>query len=370
MSTTRDYGTEIDALAQELRELKQLLQPLLTSRPAESPGFLSSDSPLPDSSTPEFDLLGTLFYAGQLRGHGGFRLPPQQRQVSELLTVDSDRGAKVLAALGSKQRLDILTAVLRGPLTGAELVDQLHMGTTGQLYHHTKALLGADLLVQEERGGRYSVPAHRVLPLLLLLSSISDLLDTSLYMELADVRNHAGAYLGEELAEYDPHHLLWAVLENSLLEHEAGYCTRIGLIMQTDGSLTVTDNGRGIPISALPDSRTLPLQAVLTEIGKRNTSASVLVPGGLKGIQMPMVNALSSHLSVEVRREGRVWRQEFKHGIPQSEPQRVGLTQETGTSMTFKPDSEIFNASFSKEGILSRIAEIQANYPKLDIAVY
>jgi DNA gyrase subunit B len=135
--------------------------------------------------------------------------------------VDGDKVAKVLGALAHKQRLDILQGVVREPLMGAELVDRLNIGTTGQLYHHIKALQGADLLVQEERGGAYSVPGHRALPLLLLLAAAADLLDTSDYIDMAAVRNDAGAYLGGT-AEYDPHLLLWAVVDNCILEHRAG----------------------------------------------------------------------------------------------------------------------------------------------------
>ncbi|MCA0756875.1 hypothetical protein KP806_17595 [Paenibacillus sp. N4] len=169
-------------------------------------------------------------------------------------------------------------------------------------------------------------------------------------MELTEARNNAGTYLGEQHEGYDPNHLIWAVLENSVLEHEAGYCSEISIVHQQDGSVTIADNGRGIPIRALPNSSTkVPVQTVLTEIGYyNNTSASVAAPGGLKGINMPVVNALSERLSVEIRREGKVFRQDFKHGIPQSELLVIGVTKETGTSVTFRPDRDIFAASFDK----------------------
>lgn len=143
-----------------------------------------------------------------------------------------------------------------------------------------------------------SFPSHRTLPLLLLLSAISDLLDTSNYMELSEARNNAGTYLGEQREGYDPNHLLWA---------EASYCSEISIVLQKDGSVTVADNGRGIPIKALPNSTKALVQTVLMEIGHYNTSAYVIAPGGLKGINMPVVDALSERLSVEVRREGKVF---------------------------------------------------------------
>ncbi|MBH5318566.1 ArsR family transcriptional regulator [Paenibacillus sp. GSMTC-2017] len=368
MATTRDYGVELDSLAGEVNELKQLLLQFIGARSANKPSQLSEsrkESFLPDA----IDDLGAIFYSGQHRGTNGFRWEPQQRRISKLLELDSDKGAKVLAALGNKQRLDILTTVLRGPLTGTEIVEQLNMGTTGQLYHHTKALLGADLLVQEERGGRYSLPPHRTLPLLLLLSAISDLVDTSNYIELSEARNQASSYLGESSENYDPNHLLWAVLENSVLEHEAGYCSEVTIILQNDRSVTVADNGRGIPIQALSNSTPPPLQSIFTEIGRFNKSATIVAPGGIKGINMPIVNALSERLSVEVRREGKVFRQDFKHGIPQSELHVIGVTKETGTSVTFKPDQEIIVASFDREQLMNRVAEYQGSFPNLRISV-
>lgn len=368
MNNSRDYGMELDFLRGEVKELKQLLSQVIDLQSSNQPLQLNDFRKVNSLTEDEGDL-GAIFYSGQYRGEKGFRWDPQQRDVSQLLDLDSDKGAKVLAALGNKQRLDILTTVLRGPLTGSEIVDQLNMGTTGQLYHHTKALLGADLLVQEERGGQYSLPPHRTLPLLLLLSAISDLLDTSNYMELNEARNNAGTYLGEQQEEYNPNHLLWAVIENSVLEHKAGYCSVISIILQNDGSVTVADNGRGIPIQVLPNSTKTPVQTVLTELGHYNSGASVVAPGGLKGVNMPVVNALSERLSVEVRREGKVFRQDFKHGIPQSELLIIGVTQETGTSITFKPDQDIISSSFDKAQLMNRITEIQANFPSLSVEI-
>ncbi|QGR00317.1 ArsR family transcriptional regulator [Paenibacillus psychroresistens] len=351
-----------------MSELKQLFNHFVSAR------YLQKPSKPEDSKDESIDNkieneMGTIFYSGQYRGTNGFRWDPQQRNVSQLLGLDSDKAAKVLAALGNKQRLDILTAVLQKPLTGPEIVEQLNMGTTGQLYHHTKALLGADLLVQEDRGGKYSIPSHRSLPFLLLLAASSDLLDTSDYIELTETRNNAAAYLGTNQGAHDPHHLLWAVLENSIIEHQAGYCTEINLIIQGELSITVADNGRGIPIQALPNSTKTPVQTVLTELGHYNSSASVVAPGELKGINMAVVNALSYKLSIEVRREGKVFHQTFKHGIPQSELLVTGVTKETGTSVTFMPDQDIFNSSFDKEVLSKHLIGLGISYPKLKINI-
>ncbi|SDO02261.1 Helix-turn-helix domain-containing protein [Paenibacillus sp. yr247] len=163
---------------------------------------------------------GGVYYSGQYQNElSHYRWEPQERAVGQLLDLDGDRTAKILAALGHKQRLDILRSVLQEPHTGPELVGRLNMGTTGQLYHHMKALAGADLLVQEERGEKYTIPGHRALPLLLLLAATADLIDTSDYMDMSEVRNDARSYLGAADEHYDPHLLLWAVVENSILEH-------------------------------------------------------------------------------------------------------------------------------------------------------
>jgi DNA gyrase subunit B len=369
--TPRDFGAELDLLTIQLDELKQLVSQITNTSPSQvyraKRGGLNKES---DNKTNTDDELGAIFYSGQYRGKNRYRWDPQQRSVSQLLDLDSDKVAKVLAALGNKQRLDILKAVLKEPLTGSEIVEQLNMGTTGQLYHHTKALLGADLLIQEDRGGKYSLPPQRSLPLLLLLAASSDLLDTSDYMELAETRNNAGAYLGNSQDEYDPHHLLWSVIENSIVEHQAGYCSEVNLILQNDGSITVADNGRGIPIQALQNTHKTNVQAVLTEISNYSSTASVVAPGGVKGINMPVVNALSQQLSVEIRREGKVFRQDYKHGIPQTELLVIGVTRETGTSITFIPDQDIFGTRFNKNVLENRVTELTSHFPALKIHIF
>jgi len=366
MPVSRNYEQELDMLKDEVSEIKQLLRKFLKDENTpDAPPSASAQSNHVDYDDSDRHI-GAIYYSGQYNGQKGFRWDPQKRPVDQLLELDSDKAAKILAALGNKQRLDILISVLQGPKTGIELVDQLHMGTTGQLYHHTKALTGADMLVQEERGGRYSLPAHRTLPLLLLLAACSDLLDASHYIELAEARNDAADYLGHSEKGYDPHHLLWAVLQNSILEHEAGFSSEISIVLQKDGSVTVSDNGRGIPVQAFPNSSRTPVQAVLTELSHYNQSASVSAPGGRKGITMPIVNALSERLSVEVKREGKVFRQDFKHGIPQSELLTIGLTKETGTSVTFLPDSDIFQSVLDNVAIKQRIMELQSSYSKLN----
>lgn len=369
MTASRDYGFELDALKAQLNDLQQLVSEFVSGSTPKGSRSMTVDqgTGLMDPNNEE-GKSGGIFYSGQYRGEKRrYRWEPQERRVDQLLGLDGDRVAKVLAALGHKQRLDILRSVLKEPLSGSELVERLNMGTTGQLYHHIKALLGADLLVQEERGGMYALPSHRALPLLLLLAAASDLLDTSDYMDLTEARNNASAYLGSSQDGYDPHLLLWAVVENSILEHQEGFCSEVNIFLQHDGSITVSDNGRGVPIQVLPNTDKSRIQAVLTELNHSSSKDSFVAPGGLKGISIAAVNALSQRLSIEVRREGKVFRQDYKHGIPQSGILTVGATKETGTSVTFLPDQELFTSTFDRSLIAKRIPDISAAYPGLAI---
>ncbi|MDQ6423227.1 ATP-binding protein [Paenibacillus sp. LHD-117] len=365
---TRDYGKELDSLKQQLDQLQASFERFANqaSRQSPLPGN-GSGRQLHAEDVQDPQDMGAFYFSGQFKGENGrYKWEPQERSVRRLLDLDGDKTAKILSALGHKQRIDILRAVLQEPLTGAELVDRLNMGTTGQLYHHIKALQGADLLAQEERGGKYTFPGHRALPFLLLLAAASELLDTSEYMELAEARNHAGDYLGASPEQYDPHHLLRSVLENSILEHQAGYCSDVSVVFHNDGSVTVADNGRGIPVQAFPNSEKPRVQAVLTEIS-RFATATIHSPGGEKGISMPIVNALSQRLTVEVRREGKVFRQDYKHGIPQTSLLTVGLTSETGTSLTFLPDKNIFQIGFDHRLFANEITGITKTAPNLKI---
>ncbi|MCY9696730.1 helix-turn-helix domain-containing protein [Paenibacillus alginolyticus] len=364
MTTTRDYGTELDTLQAQMNDLQQLVRQLIHNQDESYPMITENTSSAAAG-------LGSVFYSGQYRGdQASFRWEPQEKHVRQLIQLDGDKAAKILGALAHKQRLDILRAVLQEPLTGPDLVERLNMGTTGQLYHHIKALVGADLLVQEERGGKYTIPGPRALPLLLLLAAASDLMDTSDYLAMTDARTNAHAYLGGAQDIYDPHLLLWAVVENCILEHLHGTCSEVSLFLHADGSITVADNGRGIPVQALPGSEHPRVQTVLTDMSRLSASATFLAPGSEKGISMPVVNALSLKLSVEIRRDGRVFQQHYKHGIPQSELQTVGVTKETGTSVTFLPDRDIFSKSFELSMLEKQAEDFAVLYPKLHIQVW
>jgi DNA gyrase subunit B len=140
----------------------------------------------------------------------------------------------------------------------------------------------------------------------------------------------------------------------------------MSIFLHQDGSVTVADNGRGIPVRPIPHTEKTNIQAVLTDI--RSSEGSIfLVPGGEKGINIAVVNALSERLSVEVRREGRIYRQDYKHGIPQSGLMTIGTTKETGISITFVPDRDLFPSAFDPNRLAKEAAVLAEAYPELSV---
>ncbi|QHW32500.1 helix-turn-helix domain-containing protein [Paenibacillus rhizovicinus] len=371
----RDFGAELDELKTQVALMQTQIERAFAERArngAHASPTIAGDTAANHDELGSDGLRGALHYAGTF-GHeqGLLKWEPQERAVELLLQFDSERAAKILAALGHKQRLDILRALLVKPQTGNALVDQLQMGTTGQLYHHIKAMAGADLLRQEERGGDYIVQPQRMLPILMLLAAANDLSDTSDYIEMTAAQERAGDYLGSaDAGGHDPHVLLWAVLENSLMEYEGGHCTDIHLFLH-GASATIADNGRGIPTTLLGGTGRTWLHSVMTDLQQLTArSAEVTAPGSAKGITMPVVNAMSAQLQVEVRREGKISRQSYKNGIPQHPLFVIGLTAETGTSVTFEPDPELFSGRFDIAQIEARFGAIRSAYPALNIHVH
>lgn len=346
----------------QIAELQRLVRSIANGRP-----YVDLQNEV--NTNHEKNSSGYVYYAGQYQTNEQlFRWEPKERQFEQLLHIDTEKISKIVSALGSKPRLDILTAILTESLTGAEIVEKLSLGTTGQLYHHLKALQGADLLSQD-KNGRYTLPDHRKLPLLLLLSAVVDMLDTSNYLDMVEVRNSAGAYLGKINKDgFDSNLLLWAVVENSILEHVAGYASEVHIFLHQNGGATVTDNGRGIPISPFQNSDQSTVQMVLTDIERFSSEAPYQAPGAEKGISIAVVNALTYSLTVEVQREGYIYRQDYKHGIPQSDLIKVGVTQSNGTSITFRPDPDLFGKGFDRDTINQQLEKLALSYPNL--AVY
>lgn len=178
---------------------------------------------------------------------------------------------------------------------------------------------------------------------------------------LEAVRKRPGMYIGSTSAK-GLHHLVWEVVDNSIDEALAGFCDRIEVIIHQDNSVTVIDNGRGIPVGMNTKLQKSSLEVVLTVLhaGGKFGGEGYKVSGGLHGVGVSVVNALSELVRVQVKREGHIYEQEYRRGIPQSDIQIVGDSEETGTKVTFKPDAEIFTETteFDYETLQTRIREI------------
>lgn len=362
---------DIERLKQQMIDLQEWVKKLSMDQMSKTPPRREEVAIRELVSNDDCKEMGSIFYSGRYQSGGiGYRWEPQERSTEQLIDTDSDKMSRVLAALGNKQRLDILRTLLKGPLSGAELVEQLQMGTTGQLYHHLKALLGANLVIQD-KGGRYTIPSERILPFLLLLTGVCELVDASDFIKMMEVRDDVEQYLGKQKDRpYDAHLLLWAIVENSLLEHSAGHGSEVHIFLHADGSATIADNGRGIPTKLLPQTNTPVVQSVLTDIDRLKNYSSFKAQGANKGMSIAVVNALSSRLTVEIRRTGKIYRQDYKNGIPQTELMEIGVSNETGTSITFRPDHDLFSLGFNEDQLERHVAEMKSVYPELTIQLH
>ncbi|KUK14558.1 MAG: DNA gyrase subunit B [bacterium 42_11] len=186
------------------------------------------------------------------------------------------------------------------------------------------------------------------------------------------VRKRPGMYIGDT-GKRGFHHLLFEVLDNSVDEALAGYCNFIQIFLRKDGRATVLDNGRGIPVDIHPKTGKTALETVLTYLhaGGKFSKKAYRVSGGLHGVGVSVVNALSEELEVKVYRDGKVYMQRYRRGKPLGDVEVVGFTAQTGTEITFKPDPEIFEKglSFDYNLIRERVREITFLVPGLKISV-
>src|SRR5215467_10661204 len=178
---------------------------------------------------------------------------------------------------------------------------------------------------------------------------------------LEAVRKRPGMYIGDP-DERGLHHMVYEVVDNSIDEHLAGFCAKIEVTVHVDGSISIRDNGRGIPVDTHPEYKIPGVELVLTTLhsGGKYGQGGYTYSGGTHGVGAKCVNAVSEWFSVEVSREGQVHHMEFERGKTKKKLEVIGKAKGTGTLVTFKPDAEIFQETteFKGDRVMQRLREL------------